>query len=401
MDTASAGRFFYVPAVPAQTILLTGGRAPVALDLARHFAGAGCRVVVAESMAWPLTRSSRAVARSVRVPPPRQRPEAFLDAVERLVREESAALVVPTCEETFVLARGLARGLPVFTSAPETLVRLHDKGRFALAAAAAGVAVPETHRAESPEALAPFLTDAWVIKPAFSRFGTEALVPPHRAGPVRACPAGSPGPRLAALRPSPERPYVAQRFVAGRQVCTTSVAWAGRIVAHAAYGTPYVAGHAGVWFRAEAHPAAFDAAQRLVAAERFTGQIALDLIETPDGRVQAIECNPRATSGLHLFRGDPAFARAFLDPEALAAPLVPAGADAMLAAPMLAAGAAHAFDARWRAAVASARDAVWDAADPWPAAGQVVTAATFLARALRHRISPLAATTHDIEWNGE
>jgi hypothetical protein len=377
-----------VPA-PIQTIVLTGGRAPVALDLARHFAAAGCRVVVAESLAFPLTRASRAVARSVRVPPPRQRPEAFLDAVDRLVHEEGATLVVPTCEETFVLSRGLAHGLPVFTSAPETLARLHDKGRFALAATAAGIAVPETHRLASREALVPFLTDAWVLKPAFSRFGTEALVPPHG---VR---------RLAALRPSPERPTVAQRFVAGRPVCTYSVAHTGRIVAHASYGTPYVAGHAGVWFRAETHPAAFDVARRLVAAERFTGQIALDLIETPDGRVQAIECNPRATSGLHLFRGDPAFSRAFLDPEALAAPVTPSGRDAMLAGPMLAAGAAHGFDAPWRAAFASARDAAWDAADPWPACGQVLTAATFLARALRHRISPLAATTYDIEWNGE
>ena len=378
----------------SRTVILTGGRAPVALDLARHVAQAGCRGGVAASLAFPLTRASRAVARSVRVPPPRQRPEAFLDAVERLADEEDACLIVPTCEETFVLSRGLARGLPVFASAPETLARLHDKGRFACAAAAAGLDVPETHRVESRRALAPFLTDEWVLKPAFSRFGAEALVPPHRP------------PRVAALRPSMERPYVAQRFVEGRQVCTYSVARAGRIVAHAAYATPYVAGRAGVWFRAEAHPAAFDAARRIVAAERVTGQIALDLVETPDGRVHAIECNPRATSGLHLFRGDPEFARAFLDSEAFgpdtrAAPLVPAGGDAMLAGPMLAAGAAHAFDARWRAAFASARDIAWDPADPWPAAGQVITAATFLARALRHRISPLAATTHDIEWNGE
>jgi hypothetical protein len=331
----------------------------------------------------------------VRVPPPRQRPEAFLDAVERLVRDERAVVVVPTCEETFVLSRGLAQGLPVFTSSPETLERLHDKGRFAQAAEEAGVPVPETHRVESARALAPFLTDQWVLKPAFSRFGTEALVPPHRAGP------GAPGARLAALRPSPERPTVAQRFVAGRQVCTYSVARAGRIVAHAAYATPYVAGHAGVWFRAEAHAAAFDAARRLVAAMQFTGQIALDLIETPDGRIQAIECNPRATSGLHLFRGDPAFARVFLGLDVPDTPLVPSGGDAMLAGPMLAAGVACGFDARWREAFVIARDVAWDAADPWPAAGQALTVGTFLARALRHRISPLAATTHDIEWNGE
>lgn len=372
-----------------QTVLLTGGRAPVALDLARHLAAAGCRVVVAESMAWPVTRTSRAVARSVRVPPPRQQPAAFLDALERLARDECAGLIVPTCEETFTVARLIERGLPVLTSPLDALARLHDKGAFAETAAAAGIRVPETHRVTSRAGLAPFLTADWVIKPAFSRFGTDALVPPHRPS------------ALTALRPTPERPLVAQRFVPGRQVCTYAVAHAGRIVAQAAYATPYVAGRAGVWFRHEPHAAALAATQRIAAHTGFTGQLALDVIEDADGRAWAIECNPRATSGLHLFRGDPAFARAVLDPESVGAPVEPAGRDAMLALPMLAAGVAARFGRPWRKAFASARDVASDAGDRLPAAGQLLTLATFLARAARHGAGPLAATTRDIEWNGE
>ena len=390
MDAASAGRLFYVLAVLCrQTIILTGGRAPVALDLARQFARAGCRVVVAESLAFPLTRFSRAVARSVRVPPPRQQPAAFLDALARVADDERAVLVVPTCEETFAASRLLARGVPVFTSPPDVLARLHDKGSFAEHAAALGLPVPETHRIETRAALGPYLTDAWVLKPAFSRFGTEALVPPHSLK------------RLAQIRPTRERPFVAQRFVPGRQVCTYSVAHAGRIVAHAAYATPFAAGHAGVWFRAIDQHEARVFAERLVAAERFTGQIAFDFIETeaPGGPVVAIECNPRATSGLHLFGGAPQFAEAFLSPDI--APVVPAGPDAMLALPMLAAGLTHRLSPAWRSAFASARDVAWDPADPLPVLGQAFTAATLLARALCHRCSPLAATTRDIEWNGE
>lgn len=34
---------------------------------------------------------------------------------------------------------------------------------------------------------------------------------------------------------------------------------------------------------------------------RFTGQIAFDFIEESDGTIRAIECNPRATSGITLF----------------------------------------------------------------------------------------------------
>ena len=368
--------------MPTRTVLLTGGRAPVALDVARHLAGAGVRVVVAESMAWPMTRGSRAVARSVRVPPPRQQPAAFLEALERLAREEGATLVVPTCEETFTVAR--LAGVPVFTSPLDVLARLHDKGRFAERLAELGLPVPETHRITSRADLAPFVTPAWVLKPAFSRFGTQALVPPHRPR------------RVAALDPTPERPIVAQRFVAGAQVCTTSVCHGGRVLAYAAYRTPFVAGHAGVWFRHVAHAEARAVAERLAAAERFTGFLSLDFIEAPDGRVVAIECNPRATSGLHLFR-DARLAAAILDAE----PVEPSGGDARLALPMLAAGAAHRLSPAWRRAARTSRDVVWDPRDPLPSLGQMLTAATFLGRAAHHRCSPLAATTHDIEWNGD
>ncbi len=365
-----------------QTILLTGGRAPVALDVARHMARAGVRVVVAESLSWPLTRSSRAVARSVRVPPPRQQPAAFLEALRRLAVEEGAALVVPTCEETFTVAR--LDSVPVFTSPINVIERLHDKGRFAERMAALGLPVPETHRITSRAALEPFVTDDWVLKPAFSRFGAEALVPPHRPR------------RLRALEPTPARPVVAQRFAAGQQLCTTSVCHGGRVVAHAAYRTPFAAGHAGVWFRHVEHVEARAIAARLAAAERFTGFLSLDFIETEDGRVQAIECNPRATSGLHLFR-DARLATAILDAESVE----PAGGEACLALPLLAAGAACRFSADWRRAACAARDVVWDASDPLPAAAQMLTAATFLVRAARAGCSPLAATTRDIEWNGD
>ena len=367
-----------------RTVLLTGGRAPVALDVARHLARAGCRVVAAESMAWPLTRSSRSVARSVRVPPPRQQPAAFLDAIAGLAEEERAALVVPTCEETFTVARLAARGVPVFTSPPDVLARLHDKGRFAKRMDGLGLPVPETHRITSRAHLAPFLTDDWVLKPAFSRFGVEALVPPH-------C-----GRRIMALCPTPERPIVAQRCATGQQLCTTSVCHGGRVVAHAAYRTPFVAGHAGVWFRHSDHAGARHIAERLAAAERFTGFLSLDFIEREDGSVVAIECNPRATSGLHLFHAA-RLAAAILDAD----PTKPAGGDAHLALPMLAAGAACRVSADWRRAAQSSRDVVWDARDPLPAASQMLTAATFLLRAARFRCSPLAAATRDIEWNGD
>ena len=43
----------------------------------------------------------------------------------------------------------------------------------------------------------------------------------------------------------------------------------------------------------------------------FTGQIAFDFIESADKKLYAIECNPRATSGLLLFQNNDRLDQAF------------------------------------------------------------------------------------------
>lgn len=53
-----------------RNILITGGRAPVALELARLFKAAGHRVYAAESAKYHLCRVSSAVEASFRVPSP-------------------------------------------------------------------------------------------------------------------------------------------------------------------------------------------------------------------------------------------------------------------------------------------------------------------------------------------
>ena len=57
-------------AAMARTVLLTLGRLPKGLEVARSFARAGWRVIVAEPFAWHLARVSRDVARSYRVAAP-------------------------------------------------------------------------------------------------------------------------------------------------------------------------------------------------------------------------------------------------------------------------------------------------------------------------------------------
>src|SRR5579862_3436967 len=90
-------------------VLLTGGRAPVTLDLARKFARAGYCVSVAESSPVHLCRYSNSVRNCYDVPPPNTEPAAFIAALIEIIREEQIDLLIPTCEEVFFVAQGLER----------------------------------------------------------------------------------------------------------------------------------------------------------------------------------------------------------------------------------------------------------------------------------------------------
>ena len=70
-----------------KTVLLTLGRLPKALELARALHQAGARVIVADPFGLHVCRASRCVARSIRVPAPNTDPAAYLDALEAIVRQ--------------------------------------------------------------------------------------------------------------------------------------------------------------------------------------------------------------------------------------------------------------------------------------------------------------------------
>ncbi|MGE5072965.1 MAG: ATP-grasp domain-containing protein [Anaerolineae bacterium] len=378
-------------------ILLTGGRAPATLDLARAFHRAGHKVYVAESLRHHLCRSSRAVTRNFAIPAARQRTEDFIRAIAEIVKAEHIDVLIPTCEEVFYVARGREQ-IPcrVFVEPIERLDILHNKLKFSRQAAAYGLRVPDTRLPSGEGDLAEAFAELpdLVLKPVYSRFASHTLVKPslERA--------------QVALRAASSRAWVAQPFLPGRQICTYSICHDGRVTAHTAYATDFTAGQgATILFRHLEQAATMSWVERFVECFEFTGQIAFDFIEGADGTVYALECNPRATSGVHLLADSPEFVAAFLNPDA---PLVtpPAGAPAkQLAAAMLVYGLPASLRSRrfatWLAAFGSSRDVVFDRRDPLPAVLQLRSILEYLALARAKGITALQASTYDIEWNGE
>lgn len=372
-------------------VLILGARAPACLEWARAFRAAGWRVGVGDSLAWTVTRFSIATHDYLRLPEPIANPEAWIAALRAAVIERGIDLVLPTCEEAFYLAHGRTH-IPCRVIVPDFALmhRLHHKGWFAEMIRGWPVEAPETHLLEAPEDLAVFAPSSgdWVFKPAYSRFANRALIRPRSAD-------------LSRLRPSSQQPWVAQRFVDGREHCSYSLLVDGRLNAHACYQPRYRVGRgSGIWFE-PTDPAPIRAfLEHFGRATGYTGQVAFDFIETADGTCRAIECNPRATSGVHLFDDQPqALVAALLGAEGLLTP-TPAARQVALAM-LLFAAHKHLFDARFWDDYRQARDVISRPGDRATLPAQIPGLLEIVGRALWKRCGLLAAATADSEWNGQ
>lgn len=358
-------------------VLVTGTRAPAALDLARKLARAGHEVHGADSSAARLCLTSAAVASSHRLPCPRTRRKDHIEAIADLVRRLGIDLIVPICEEVFLLAAARDRlGAPLLAPDFALLRELHHKTRFQALVRAAGVPAVETHDGRDFPEHAAASGSPWITKPAFSRFGGHV---------VRHADAESVRSFLEKHRTCE---WTVQALLEGEARCTYGIAHCGRLLAHCAY-RPLLAlrDGASTVFESVDDPAIRSWCETFIARHRIDGQIAFDFI-VRDGVPLAIECNPRATSGVHFF--GPEIHRALVAAEPVPDP--PAGLRRGLFFPALLGSPALAL---------KTRDATFDPADPLPFLTQALPFAVHLCHALRHSCSLTDATVHDIRWDGE
>ncbi len=375
-------------------VLLTGGRAPATLELARLLHAAGAIVFMAESQRWHLCKTSNAIEKNVHVPAPRFDLESYINALIHIIQDEQIDLLIPTCEELFYVAQGrdqLTEHCQVFVSDIDTLNRFHNKWLFAQSALSYNLSVPCSQLMTNREGLDQWLGQPVVLKRAYSRFSTEILIKPiHRD-------------ELKHIEPTEQSPWIAQSFIDGKQWCSYSVVNQGKVTAHSVYQTTFSVGQGtAISFQSVNHQKVFDWVKRFVEAEQFTGQIAFDFIEDSSGKLFAIECNPRTTSGIHLFYNRPEILNAFIDMDSEL--LKPFEKPSMLMFPMLwylfKNVRSKVLYQQWAASFRASRDVILSGRDLLPGLLQGVSVIQLLWLSLRKRMSPLAASTNDIEWNG-
>jgi hypothetical protein len=379
----------------AERVLITGARAVAALDMARSLRTAGYEPHLADCVPARLARWSNSAGPVNRYASPVERPAAFAADLRALIARLDPIRVLPACEEVFHLsALAAADGWSdrLLAPGPKVLATLHAKDRFAALCARLFLPVPETRTVTD----APVLFAAVeamgdvVVKPVWSRFGA-ALVSPSPSA-------------LAAIRPSAAAPWVVQRRITGREICFHAVAHTGRISAFAVYGSDWrLPGGAAYAFQ-PVEPDLIKALRPIadrLAMEVWTGQFACDVLVDDDGQTWLIECNPRATSGVHLFGASAAFGRALMGrgeatPDDQSRHIAPA----LWRYGLPSARASGGMEA-WRAQRRDGRDALTRPGDRLPLPGALIDTLGFGLRALGRGQSLTAAMTADIEWNGE
>lgn len=268
------------------SVLLTLGRLPKGLDIARSFARLGWRVVVADPSPSHLMGASRSVAKSHQTPPPSTNPRAYLVALARIIAQESIDFVVPVSEDVMFVAElpnFLDLAVPVFSMPAGEIHRVHDKFDFIALAAELGLKVPESAAFGTELAQKIANSGPFILKPRHSCAGNG----------VRFYPVGA---TIVA-----QKDDVIQRLIRGEERSTCTLAMDGKVIGTAIYRATVLSGTVACGFERVEVPLIDAWVERFVAATHWNGFISFDFMLDSEGVPYAIECNPRTTSGLHFF----------------------------------------------------------------------------------------------------
>jgi hypothetical protein len=376
-------------------VIITGARTPFALHMSRLFHAAGHEVILTDSQRFSLGRFTRMKARFVRTASCRFEPERYGAEIRELIAEWQADLVVPTCEEVFYLSRLLAgtpEGELLFAPPFELLAQMHDKARFAEMADSLGAGAGQNLVLADQQSIERFQHDPrdFVFKPVWSRFASRILIAPQREA-------------LSTIHPTPETPWLAQTRVSGEEFCVYAVAHRGRLVACSPYRNLMRAGAGtAICYEPIDAPDIADFCARFAEMTGWHGQVSFDFIRTPEGRLVAIECNPRATSGLSLFHPDDGAVDAIV----AGTPARPASRGRLgIKGTILLVGLLGLIGLqprqRYLQRFFSSRDALAFPGEWSLLHGQAISVGEIWLLSLRKNLSILEATTYDMEWNGE
>ncbi|MGZ4757299.1 MAG: ATP-grasp domain-containing protein [Acidimicrobiia bacterium] len=270
---------------------------PFAVDEIRKLGETGNDVTAVDTFKASPGSHSRGAARHFEVPAPAQETDQFVDAVVGLIEAQGIEWLLPMFEEVFYLAAlrdRLVGRCELFFPDFATLAKVHDKVSFAALYRELDLPVAESVTATSPDELRDAIGrfDHWFARAAYGRGGLNILT---NTGPL----AGEGSVDDAA--PTSDDPWLVQEYLEGVDLCSWSVAHHGGVALHSTYEHPLtIDDRGGIVFESVDAPETLEAAQKIVGALGWHGQVSFDFLRTADGVHHLVECNPRPTDGCTL-----------------------------------------------------------------------------------------------------
>ena len=359
-----------------ETILITGARAPIALEMARSFFHNGHTVIMADSLQFTIARWSNSVKQYYVLPSARHNTADYIHKLNEIIEKENVTHLMPTCEEAFYIALHKDKiKCTIWTSDKDLMHTLHNKWIFSQFAKH-DFPIPETQVVQNFSDWAN--TEGYVFKPIYSRFATETII----------------GKKLSEtyFSETEKTAWIAQKCIKGFEICVYSIWDSGVLKGYAAYHPLYRVGKgSGIFFEPVTHDKTFQLVHQFGQKINYTGQLCFDVIIDEADVPYFIECNPRGTSGAHLIHNK--IADCYLKTGSF---VVPNQQEYAIKYAMAILHPLAYFTKRVR----NSHDVIYKSYDKKPFFLQFLSLFEITYIKFVKRISWLEATTGDIEWNG-
>ncbi|BAU63414.1 hypothetical protein STA3757_07780 [Stanieria sp. NIES-3757] len=292
-------------------ILITGAKMTKALQLARSFHQKGHEVYLVETHKYWLSghRFSRAVKGFFTVPVPEKEPDAYCQKLLEIVQQKNIEVFIPVSSPIASYYDSLAKKIlepdcETIHFNPEITLMLDDKYAFCTKARELGLSAPKVFRFTSPQQVIDFDFDSDGSQYIIKSIPYDSV---HRLD-LTKLPFEGMENYLRSLPISPEKPWVMQQFIRGQEYCFHATVRKGKIRLHCCSRSSAFQ----VNYEQVDNPAIYQWVEKFVRELNLTGQICFDMIQTPDGTVYPIECNPRLHSAITMFHDHPGVADAYL-----------------------------------------------------------------------------------------
>ncbi|UAM99215.1 ATP-grasp domain-containing protein [Polaribacter litorisediminis] len=357
----------------APIFLILGARAPIALELSRSFHAQGLKVILADSLRFPIGRWSNSIAHFERLPKARQNTMEFVETISKLIIKYSITDIIPCCEEVFYIAKHKNNwNCKVWTSDIKLMNLLHNKETFAREFKDF-LTIPETISLEKFSNWSQ--SDTYVFKPKYSRFASSTIL----------------NTLIHSNTINDPENWIAQKKVTGIEVCVYTIWDSGKLKGYSCYVPLYrVKKGAAIYFEHFENSQLKEKIKKFGEYYLYSGQLSFDVIIS-DNTFWFLECNPRGTSGAHLLRHS--LAGSFYND---VVNTITDKNDYMLTSVLLFTKPFVFLSKK----VQSAKGVIFSWQDPVPSFLQLISVLELIYIKLSKGISLTQATTYDIEWNG-